>query len=587
MRVAHRRDERGAVLIIVAAFALVSIAFLAFVIDIGNQRQNRRQLTTATDASALDVAQEWANYELDATLAGFTSLGGDKYDCTSKAVATLQANNEGVAFPIGEVSCVAEFRTTYGVVTVGASEEVQYAIGGAVGVSSGGTGSTTSVRITGPAQGGLRPFGLCANEPSIKSWLEADDQTPKVVQSERFLPDKCGNSSGGWGLLDLLGGSNPAVAKAYSEGYGESVQLSPDPDQCIDTTPKSCFTASTGAKWNGGPIKDALDFLEGPSGCAEGGIEFSLPLYQTVVDPGGKQAKFPISGFARVQLMCYATGGSNGNTITLKLLDFDEEGPCCGGITATNRLLEVCDVGTIGGSVGPKFVSNCGAPPPVQPPDVGLVCAVTPVSPSSRDVQVDASNRPTTAVVVTVDVADSSDCDLRLRAKNATYEILATQVDKTATQYKFEFATTDAIAPPDTTLALEVYDGDGFIWDGTATLTTTEAVETPASCEVNSVVVDPLVVGTKGNSLEGDVKITVNLRAPTNCTGLNVDMVQRKSNGAVNRVASNYTPPAGTTSFVVTIPSGASTYQNNSFFDVVIERGGDELTYSPPAFLDT
>jgi hypothetical protein len=65
-RLDHRRDdERGAVLIMVAIFMVMMLGFAALVIDLGNARQQRRQMKAAADAAAVAGVEEIATIGAD------------------------------------------------------------------------------------------------------------------------------------------------------------------------------------------------------------------------------------------------------------------------------------------------------------------------------------------------------------------------------------------------------------------------------------------------------------------------------------------------------------------------------------------
>ena len=54
-----RDDERGSVLILVAGFLPVAVLLAAWVIELGNGAEHRRQLQLQADAGALAAAQEF------------------------------------------------------------------------------------------------------------------------------------------------------------------------------------------------------------------------------------------------------------------------------------------------------------------------------------------------------------------------------------------------------------------------------------------------------------------------------------------------------------------------------------------------
>ena len=540
MRVADRRTRRddGAVLLIFAAFTVVAVLFLAFVVDLGAQRENRRELTTSTDAAALDVAQQWAATSLSTTL--WPTVGANLYNCTAAAQATARANNDGL--DPDALQCVAEKRTTYGVVTVGMSEAVDFAFGGVTGVDSGGTNSSTSVRITGPAQGGLRPFALCMDEPQIKAWLAAGSADPLVVDAVKFLPDFCGTSSGSWGLMDLGGGGASKVGNVFANGYGSPVQVSPNPEACLVTTPASCFEVATGVKFNSNNLKTPLDFLAGPAGCAEGGIEFTLPTYKKVIDPGGKKAKFPISGFARVQLMCFEVSGANLNRFELKLLGFETEGTCCSGISAINRVLEICDVGTVGGAVGPKFGTGCNAAPPVVPPVVVDGCDIVSITPATQNVTVTGAGASTAVANATVTVADHTKCGaISLRAFRTTpvaQSIPANAGARSGNTYPFTFANPTTFAAHGATYILEAAD-DGVAQAEEAELRTVADGTPPATCKLTSVSTSgalPQIKKGPGSSgptkeLTSALNVTAGASGGASCSGVVVTVTVKNPAG--------------------------------------------------------
>lgn len=53
----RRADERGAVIVVMVAFALVAVIIAALVVDVGAMQDERRQLQNGADAAALAVAQ--------------------------------------------------------------------------------------------------------------------------------------------------------------------------------------------------------------------------------------------------------------------------------------------------------------------------------------------------------------------------------------------------------------------------------------------------------------------------------------------------------------------------------------------------
>jgi Flp pilus assembly protein TadG len=84
----RREDERGAVLVLSAAFAVVMVAMAALVVDVGALHDERRQLQNGADAAALAVAHTCALGACPATAAATTMASdlanGNAHDSAAK-----------------------------------------------------------------------------------------------------------------------------------------------------------------------------------------------------------------------------------------------------------------------------------------------------------------------------------------------------------------------------------------------------------------------------------------------------------------------------------------------------------------------
>lgn len=167
-RYRRRQDERGAVLVIFAAFLIVAVLMLAFVIDIGGLREEKKEVTLSTDAAALAVASE-----LD-----LRTFAAGTYDCAEVPV-------RGEAYPVARADELAERFLTEnggtlddgcrvvvtgprrGYVVIGGQESVDYAFGPVVGQDSGTVSGVSASVARVDAGGGLRPIGVCGFETSI------------------------------------------------------------------------------------------------------------------------------------------------------------------------------------------------------------------------------------------------------------------------------------------------------------------------------------------------------------------------------------------------------------------------------------
>lgn len=167
----RRRDDRGAVLVIVAVFMIVAVVMMAAVVDLGGLRQERREVTLSTDAAALAGVQA----------ASFTGLTQDE-PC-DEVGTTAEAKLEDLTYLTVEIvvrdylesnggSELVDCRVFpdgvgSGYVTVTATDSVDYAFGKAIGQESGSVNGTSAAAYTLDAGGGLRPIGICENVNSL------------------------------------------------------------------------------------------------------------------------------------------------------------------------------------------------------------------------------------------------------------------------------------------------------------------------------------------------------------------------------------------------------------------------------------
>lgn len=92
----RRRDERGAMIVLLAAFCVVMVGMAALVIDIGSLLDEKRQLQNGADAGALAIAQSCAiGPTCNATLAGPLANSNSR-DGNSAAAPSLDPANKTV-----------------------------------------------------------------------------------------------------------------------------------------------------------------------------------------------------------------------------------------------------------------------------------------------------------------------------------------------------------------------------------------------------------------------------------------------------------------------------------------------------------
>ena len=185
---------------IVAVFTLVAVLMLAAVVDLGNLRQEKKQVTLATDASALAAAAsiDFRKPDGDGHRRGFRGSvrSTDVVDTNVGAVAKRYWPSPRIAAVArwGARSSSPRGKAWTAYVTVTATESVDYAFSGATGQRSGAASGTSSARIAAASGGLLYPIGLCT-AGAIQSLQGALTKTFVPPVSTTILFDgACGGS---------------------------------------------------------------------------------------------------------------------------------------------------------------------------------------------------------------------------------------------------------------------------------------------------------------------------------------------------------------------------------------------------------
>lgn len=247
-----RRDDEGAVAIVIALTITLFALLTAFAVDIGNAYSQRRQLSVAADAAALGAASAVGNVippGSDCTPSMLAALVDSSGRVGATAIATAVANEinsantkSGQSEPASSVSvaCVktdpSDAAPNAVEVTVGNEREISTVFAGVVGIDKISTGSSAVAHhIRSRSAGGLRPWAVCndtvteAQSNTSTTFWTGIDKTPSGA-------GPCQTSaSGNWGSVDFDGGSNPAgdLISWTMNGYPGPVTI-PDPDLPAD-----------------------------------------------------------------------------------------------------------------------------------------------------------------------------------------------------------------------------------------------------------------------------------------------------------------------------------------------------------------
>lgn len=290
-------DEHGitAMMTIFTIFALFGGAAIA--VDLGNLWSSRRNVISASDASALAVASDYA-----------VGLPG----CELATVTDYVTANDEDASP---TSCepVGEPRQA-GYVTVSAETPVDYAFAGVLGFPDRTVGAATAALWGVPSKvRGLRPFGLCKDDPHFQAWASnpVGISEPAVVFYNNE-PTDCGGAPGNWGIIDLdndLPVSNSDTKQWVRTGFSGAVgggDIVGDP----------------------GAFSNDLD-----SALADVHLQkFPIPVFDkvTAIAGGGSNARFHVIGFVEVQLFDWRTTGSEDlRYLEIAFVESVATGDCC------------------------------------------------------------------------------------------------------------------------------------------------------------------------------------------------------------------------------------------------------------------
>ena len=184
---------------------------------------------------------------------------------------------------------------TPGRVTVEAQATVTYLFAGALGFSNTTVSSSTtaSYQSAGSVNGGLRPFGLCADVLSTltPTIVPGNGEVYRIYYGKDAQPNSCGgnNVPGNWGLLDFDGGANSQndIKDWVLNGYDGEVSIG------------DIIEGDTGAFSNS--LKTELNYLMTVD-------HFALPVFD-IATGNGANSQFRILKFAAVRLDGYKATG--------------------------------------------------------------------------------------------------------------------------------------------------------------------------------------------------------------------------------------------------------------------------------------
>jgi type II secretory pathway pseudopilin PulG len=316
---ARANDEQGAVVIIVAIVAVVLFGAAAYAIDSGNLWQARRNMVTASDASALAAAQGFA-IGVDGCNDAPTFLTQNRSDAQLDACSPSGTD------------------TRHGYVTVRGYTTVPFSFAGIFGMVDQQVDAATTAEWGIPSSAiGLRPIGLCETAtPELKQWLNlpagptGPTAQPIKITLANSQPDPCkdasGNVAGNWGLVFGSDNATSDTVQWLLGGYPNEVDVGED------------INANPGAF--SGSVQGALAKLRDDKAW------FPLPVFDSVSGGQGSNALYHVVAFVFVQLVDFDVSGPQAQRyITINLDRGVITGKCCtSGPDTGVRAVRICDV---------------------------------------------------------------------------------------------------------------------------------------------------------------------------------------------------------------------------------------------------
>ena len=305
---AFRSEERGAVLVIVAASLLFLIGMLVLVVDLGHMIAVKREMVRAADAAALAAAQECA-------------LGDGSGDAKDAARALATANYAGASLAplifVPSEECDTPTTTTPKLVTVKLSTAVDMFFAPIFGISSG----TVTAQATASYEAGwpipitvdVAPFENCKLHP------EPDGSCVIEYPKDTLAEPR-------WGILDFANWNHPEVTSCplsasyvtgiiNSGGWRDPLPLNGDPPG-TDPTYDCLDNGMQFSSW---------DALEGKTfWFPEIDVTQSIMASGSLYDPGctsGPQCRVVVAdviGFVQLEVLDVVNDGST-VTLTVKI----------------------------------------------------------------------------------------------------------------------------------------------------------------------------------------------------------------------------------------------------------------------------
>jgi Flp pilus assembly protein TadG len=328
----RKRDERGAVALIVGLLSVLLLGISAFTVDLGMAYVTKRQLSSAADAASLAAD---AIYKKE--YSGTCAVPGNDPKNPTAANAKVLGDAEVAADSLFIANYPKGSKTDGNITDVkcnGSGVQVTYSASGTsgspFGVLLGGSGTITtdgdaaaSYTAGADASGGIRPWGVCSN---------ALNQTGNVTQVSMSNTQNTGcpgiGESGTWNRYACPGhakGSTPDTVSWITDGCPVPPAASPIPNTtglspsdlwsylstyCTQgkngTSTSTCLTRDTG-NVNKNKMSDAWQGLIDDKTVFQTPVFCAKPICSA--DAMGSGGEFPIYALATVRICGFQLHG--------------------------------------------------------------------------------------------------------------------------------------------------------------------------------------------------------------------------------------------------------------------------------------
>ncbi|MGZ6770705.1 MAG: TadE/TadG family type IV pilus assembly protein [Mycobacteriaceae bacterium] len=329
-----RREESGAVAVIVALMSIVLIGVSAFTIDFGMAYVNKRQLQIASDAASLAAAAAYGNASgTCATKTADTSL---RATAETAADYVRDRNRPGATGSITSVSCTPDNKGVQ--VQYSSTASTASVVGGIFGHTTGYSPAQSATAVVGIPKGaiGVRPYAVCAAQlpttyPSavVKLTLPGagNTQCPGASTSGNWweidCPEASSNSNSYLGTATQYG-CTTEIDVVPGQGTMSGAPLRTYLDNYCPARSLSCLSANTG-NLGGTPILQAWNSLVSSQ------AKVVLPVFcggyttpavgqcdtAAVVNAGGNNAIYPVQSLVGVEICGYHFGGQDSSSIPM------------------------------------------------------------------------------------------------------------------------------------------------------------------------------------------------------------------------------------------------------------------------------